>query len=88
MARCDLTLLNFLPILGAIFSQMRQYLSTYSLLKLSMMQGVVNLCECQRISWKYGRAVSSPPAEGKNLAISFAFRSPCTNFANQSWIGA
>lgn len=53
MARCDLTLLNFLPILGAIFSQMRQYLSTYStysLLKLNMMQGVVNLCECQRNS--------------------------------------
>lgn len=48
MARCDLTLLNFLPILGAIFSQMRQHLSTYSLLKLNMMQGVVNLCECQR----------------------------------------
>lgn len=50
MARCDLTLLNFLPILGAIFSQMRQYLSTYSLLKLNIMQGVVNLCECQRNS--------------------------------------
>lgn len=50
MARHDLTLLNFLPILGAIFSQMRQYLSTYSLLKLNMMQGVVNLCECQRNS--------------------------------------
>lgn len=50
MARRDLTLLNFLPILDAIFSQMRQYLSTYSLLKLNMMQGVVNLCECQRNS--------------------------------------
>ena len=50
MSRCDLTLLNFLQILGAIFSQMRQYLSTYSLLKLNMMQGVVNLCECQRCS--------------------------------------
>lgn len=50
MARCDLTLLNFLPILCAIFSQMRQYLSTYSLLKLNMVQGVVNLCECQRNS--------------------------------------
>ena len=50
MASCDLTLLNFLPILGAIFSPMRQYLSTYSLLKLNMMQGVVNLCKCQRIS--------------------------------------
>jgi len=50
MSRCDLTLLNFLPILGVIFSQMRQFLSTYSLLKLNMMQGVVNLCECQRNS--------------------------------------
>ena len=50
MASCDLTLLNFLPILGAIFSPMRQYLSTYSLLKLNMMQGVVNLCKCQRYS--------------------------------------
>ena len=50
MARRDLTLLNFLPIPDAIFSQMRQFLSTYSLLKLNMMQGVVNLCECQRNS--------------------------------------
>lgn len=46
MSRCDLTLLNFLPILGAIFSQMRQYLSTYSLLKLNMMQGI---CEIVRM---------------------------------------
>lgn len=50
MARRDLTLLNFLPILDAIFCQMRRFLSTYSLLKLNMMQGVVNLCECQRNS--------------------------------------
>lgn len=50
MARSDLTLLNFLPIPDAIFSQMRQFLSAYSLLKLNMMQGVVNLCECQRNS--------------------------------------
>ena len=50
MARCNLMLLNFFLMLGAIFSKMRQYLSTYSLLKLNMMQGVVNLCECQRNS--------------------------------------
>lgn len=52
MARCDLTLLNFLPILGAIFSKMRQYLSTYSLLKLNMMQGYCEIVRMPKVFLK------------------------------------
>ena len=67
MARCDLTLLNFLPILGAIFSKMRQYLSTYSLLKLNMMQGYCEIVRMPKVFLKIWKSCVSSSSRRKKL---------------------
>ena len=67
MARCDLTLLNFLPILGAISSQMRQFLSTYSLLKLNMMQGYCEIVRMPKVFLKIWKSCVFSSGRRKKL---------------------